>query len=817
VKRKFIVYSSIILTMLFTTLMAQQRMQGARQQGMMMKRIIKGQIVDAENSAPLEYANIVLKNLRRDMRPSGTVTDAEGKFQLEIMMPGIYSVKADYIGYYAQTIDSVIIRPRQQEIDLGIIHLKPAVLQGEDVTVEAERVAVEYQIDKKVINVDQHYTAVSGTAVDVLENVPSVSVDVEGNVSLRGSENFTVLVDNRPTVLEPSDALMQIPSSSIKHIEIITNPSAKYDPDGTSGIVNVITKKRSMDGASGIANISGGLNDKYGVDFLLNYRFDGWNFFLGADYNKRTHPGSSESQNETTQNDTTSFVYSEGDARWMRVFYGLRAGFGYQGSNDDVQVGFRYGSRDRERRSDLSFDEWTEPGDNLTQYISESVFDRGGDFYSINMDYTHSFAKKGHEIATQVNYSRRGGDEDNRNALYDLDGIMTSGQKGTESGPSRRWRIKLDYTLPLGETNRFEAGLQSRIGTSDDENELYEYQTDTQTYQFMEEFSHDTQYDREIHSLYTIYAGELGRFGYQGGVRGEYTFREITMTGEGEPFKIDRWDVFPTFHFSYKYSTGHQIMTSYTRRIERSRGWYLEPFLTWSDAYNVRRGNPDLKPEYIDSYELGYQKIFGKSMLSFEAYRRITHNKVERVRSVYAPNVMLHTIDNVGKDYLLGAEIMLNLEMVKAWNLNLMGDLYDYKIEGELYGASFSRGSFNWRVRMNNTFQLWKSTRLQINGFYNSPSVRAQGRREGFIRTDFALRQEFMDKKFSATLQVRDLFGLSKFEFESEGPNFFSHTVFERESPIVMLTLQANFNNYRRDRKEFSQQEQESFEGEEEF
>jgi len=560
--------------------------------------------------------------------------------------------------------------------------------------------------------------------------------------------------------------------------------------------------------------MNAGLDEKYGSDFLLNYRIKKFNAYFGADCNKRVYPGKSQVENQTFTCDTTSFINSSGDSRWGRTFYGLRGGIELHLSTNDIwSLGLRYGGRAMERFSELDFDEWTDPGGIHNLYISEGNSENGGDFYSANMDYRHTFEKKDHEISGRVNFSRRGGEEESTTELLDMDGVITSGQQSTEGGPSTRLRIRLDYSLPLSEKNRFETGYQSRFSRTEDITTMHDYNPTLDEYEFKSEYSHTVEYNRIIHSLFATYAGELGRFGYQGGIRGEYTYRFIGLMGENESFSIDRWDFFPTVHVSYQYSNGNQMMTSYTRRIQRSRQWYLEPFLTWSDAYNVRRGNPDLKPEYIDSYELGYQRQFGRSLFSLEAYYRVTHNKVERVRSVYDANVMMHTTENVGTDYTFGTELMLNLEQFKWWNLNLMGNLYNYRIKGVLYGEPFSQESFNWRTRINNTFSLGRSTRIQINGIYNSPTVSAQGRREGFFVTNVAVRQYILNRSLSATLQIRDIFSTAKYEYTSEGTDFYSYRRSSRKSPILTLTITYNFNNYKQERQR--DEIQEEFEGEE--
>ena len=238
------------------------------------------------------------------------------------------------------------------------------------------------------------------------------------------------------------------------------------------------------------------------------------------------------------------------------------------------------------------------------------------------------------------------------------------------------------------------------------------------------------------------------------------------------------------------------MMASYTRRIDRPRGWELEPFETWMDAYNVRRGNPALKPEYIDAYEMGFQTFWGRNLISVEGYYRVTNNKVERVQSVYNADVTLQTIENIGKDYTFGAEFMTNYDLTKWWNVNVMATVYHYTVEGQLFDRDFSRDSRNWNLRLNNTIKLTPETRLQITGMYNSPSVSSQGTREDFYLVNLGLKQNFFGRSLSATLQIRDLLKTGKWESTTEGPDFYIHNI-SRRDPMVALTLTYNINNYK--------------------
>lgn len=778
--------------------------------------IISGNVYDAALQIPIEYANVVLQNQKDSSQVTGAITNSDGEFRLTPIRPGIYYLEIHFMGYHIKRISDVRLSPSGMEIDLGRIPLEQAVLSAEGVEVEAERSPIAYQIDKKVINVDQQTTALSGNAAEVLENVPSVTVDIEGNVSLRGSSNFTLLIDGRPSILEPSDALQQIPASTIDNIEIITNPSVKYDPEGTSGIINIILKKNRRPGGSGIVNLNAGLNDKYGGDFLLDYQNGMYHATFGADYNNRFYTGEGLEENVTINEGNTSYIYSEGNSQRGRISKGIRGELELKLSPQDIlNFGGRYGDRTSQNNSESEYDQWSEPEEQHSLYTSTTERERSGAYYGLHSSYRHRFPAKGHEVSAELYFRYSDGDELSTNELLSDEGIITSGQQTSEAGPSRDLRSKIDYSRPFSEQHKLEAGYQGDLDRSEDITGLYEYDPGQGEYVFQPLYSNSTTYFENIQALYALYAGEWNRLGFQGGLRGEYTYRSIEYDKDPQPFTIDRWDYFPTFHLSYQFTNGQQSMASYARRIDRPRGWELEPFQTWIDAYNVRVGNPALQPEYIDSYEMGYQTYFGKSLLSAEVYYRVTHNKIERVRSVYEDNVTLHSVENVGTDYAFGSELLFNFDIVKAWSVNLMGNFYNYRIEGTLDEEPFSRESFNWRSRLNNMIKLRGIAQFQFDAIYSSPSVSAQGQRESYFTVNAALKREFLDKKLSATLQVRDLLSTGKYEYTSRGDDFYTYNYGTREAPVVMLNIRLNFNNYKPERQRDSDRGDEG--GDEEF
>ncbi|MBE0642961.1 MAG: TonB-dependent receptor [Bacteroidetes bacterium] len=783
-----IILAFFILTIINTPLFA----QGARpEEG----GRITARIIDEVGGGAIEYANVVLHRVSDSTMVAGTVSDREGRIIFDKVAPGTYYLAIHFIGYEDAYQNSIHIRGTE-ELNLGDLHLKIVAIKMGEVEVNAERAPVEYQIDKKVINVDRQLTAASGTAVDALQNVPSVTVDLDGTVRLRGSGSFTVLIDGQPSALEASEALQQIPASSIQNIEIITNPSARYDPDGMAGIINVIMKKDAKTGTSGLFNLSAGTYDNYRGDFLLTMRKSAYSVYFGADYGKENQTGTEREERQFISPGSTLFNLSDGSSHRRHKSYGFRGGLELPITDrDNVNLGLRYGDRSHSHGSELDYEEYTVPESTRLSHLSIGDSRRGGAFYAVDLNYRHRFETPRHELSAQFALRHGDGEETSTDELLGLDRALVSGRSATEDGPGSRIQARVDYVLPFNETDKLEAGYQASMHDSKDITTLSEYNAATGVYDLLPQYGHSTDYYRDVQAMYSMYAMEIGDWGMQAGLRGEFTDRRVTLEDSAAEFSINRWDLFPSVHMSYGISATEQIMASYTRRIDRPRGWYLEPFLTWSDAFTVRRGNPDLKPEYIDSYELGFQTHLGSTLASAEVYHRATSNKVEFVRSVYRDNITLRTVENVGQEFSTGVELMFNANVENFWDVYLLGNLYDYRVEGELSGISFAEKRFTWNIRFNNTFSLAPTTVLQANASYNSPSVSAQGRTEGYVVVNAALRQEFFGKKLSAILDVSDILHTGKRESTAAGPDFTTWSYYLADGPMLTLTLRYSINN----------------------
>lgn len=786
-----------ILMVLTVSVWAESYMSGDEPvEAVAKKGSISGKIIEAGSSTPLEYANIAIYALPDSSLAGGGIADAAGRFMISDLEPGSYLLDAKFIGFEHTKLNNITIANKQMKVDLGTIELHPASENLAEVNVVAQENPIAYQIDKKVVDPSQFPTAANGTATDVLANTPSVVVDIEGNVTMRGSSSFTVLIDGRPTPFDAADALDQIPASSIHNIEIITNPSAKYDPDGNAGIININTKKSKLIGVSGIVNASGDSNGSLSGDVLLNYRIEKFNFFVNGDLSKRQRQGEFSSINRTWADADTSSTESDGTGKRGRDAWSLKTGFDYY-MNEQNTLTFNVGVDGRKRFSESisNFHEYTSSG--YDRYsLTENIDDGDQTGVSLSLDYKKTFDRDGQELTAYFYYENENGFSSSLYNQYDGSDVLLEGIKNWEAGGENQFRFQTDYIHPFNEKMKFEAGYQLRADRENEWNDVHWYTT-FDNYEPSESSAYytDTYFDRDIHSAYSIFSNSGNIMGYQLGLRAEYTDR--SMSYDDKVHTINRLDFFPTVHFSFQLPLEQQLITSYTRRIERPRGYYLEPFITYEDAYNVRMGNPDIEPEYIDSYEIGYQKQIGQGFFSAELYHRKTNNKIERIRSVYSGNVMLQTVDNIGADYSTGLEFMLNMRPASWWMINLMGNAYYYRVEGVIDGSSIDQQSNNWHARFSNTFTIAKNTRLQFDGMYHSPSTTAQGSREGFMFTNLAVRQDLLDKKLTLTAGVRDVFNTAKFGFESTGPGFYSKRNFDMKSPVFSFTLAYKINNYR--------------------
>lgn len=783
---------------------------------------VTGKVIDSETNTPMEYANVTIFSKADSKMITGSISNANGSFVIQNIPFGTYYIEASFIGFEKTVIDNVKITANSATSNVGNINLAASKQQIGTVDVVAERNRVEYKIDKKVINVTNDINASGGTAVTVLENTPSVEVDIDGNVSLRGSSSFTVLIDGRPSVLSGSDALKQIPSSAIQNIEIITNPSVKYDPDGMAGIINVVMKKNIVSGVNGIVNLNMGAGDKYGTDFLMNYKAKKYNFFLGGNWSDNIDKGTIHSVRETFGADTTTYLTNDGTRNQSRFGKQLKVGFDYYPTDKTaITVSSEIGNYGFSNFGEVNIYKYQQSKLLNIYSVQNSNSTRDGNFISANTSFQTKFNDKGtHKLEGSFDYRNRDGysnetqDEFLANAAYNKTSQYLSRVISHEDSNEDDIRAKLDYTLPFENGAKFEAGIQSRIEAEKESLDFMDFSTTTQQFENNPNFSSNMKFREDIHSVYSTYTGSLKTIQYVFGLRGEYNKRTTTHYKEDMPLNYDlnRFDFFPSAHLSYNLANESQLMASYSRRINRPGGRELDPFPSYMNQYTIRTGNPGLKPEYTDSYEFSYMKKFGNSFVSLETFYRTTNDLITEVNKQVGP-IMYLNIENLNRDYSMGGEIMGNINVNKWLLVNTSFTLYNYKLKGEILGVSVDKESTNYSGRLNATVKFTSDSRLQITGFYRGPSVSAQGDQKGMAFANVSYRQDFLKKKLTATLSVRDVFGTMKMQRTSYGENFNLNFRMTREPRVLMLTLSYKINNYKVSREQNQEESVPSFDG----
>jgi len=795
-------YLIIVVFVLGSLNMNAQR--GQYQGGEKPKGNLSGQILDKTTKEPILYASVALYSKKDSKLATGAMSGDKGFFEIKDVEAGRYYLIVKFIGYQKDTIKNVMIRPPEINKNLGKIYLHHASKNLQGVEIVAEKTYVEYKIDKKVVNVGKDLNAAGGSAVEALENVPSVTVDIDGNVALRGSSSFTVFINGKPTPLSGSDALQQIPVGAIKNIEIITNPSAKYDPDGMTGIINVVLKENIKQGLNGLVNADVSSYNQYGLNGIFSYNVGKFNIYLGGNYKDHNSPGTGRSELATTFGDTTVNRITDLDRNRKRAHWNLKGGFDYtpnkknafsfEGSFGKMDFNKNYSSQIHEFNTPSSYDLYT---------MSQNPGIRNQNYYKVSGNWEYKLDDKGSNIQTYAYYSSETEEEDDLSKEYvsdkdwNLSDSLLMGNHTTESETAPDFRVKVDLTKKLKNKQRIEAGLQVRLRPEIHDITYSNYDTDL-GWQELPDYSSELSFNREIYSAYGTYSGEHKTFGYQLGLRGEYTYRNVFDNSKNYSFKINRFDLFPSVHLSKKFKNNNQMLLSYSRRIDRPGGWELEPSTRFISSNFQRRGNPELQPEYMDNFELSYQKIIGQSFISVEGYYHTTKNKVTRLQSVDSTGMVLMTFENLDRDHSAGVELMLNARLKKWLNVNISGNYYYYQLvsnSGSFKDLNTTSNNFDMRGNVN--FTITKSSRLQLTGFYRGASVTAQGNRDPFFVTSASFRQDFFKRKLSVVFRVRDIFNTMHFQFTTVGENFTNMNSFSRKSPIFTLSLTYKINNYK--------------------
>ena len=776
---------------------------------------IHGRLLDASSREAIDYADIFLYETGNSKPIQQTFPNERGEFRFEQIGKGRYTIMARLVGY--DILSKRDIEANGSPVNLGDLMMKPLEVGIAEVEVVASKRQLVYKLDKKVVEATSNMMAGGGSAVDVLENTPSIRVDAEGDVTFRGSSGFLVYIDGKPSVFTGTQALEQVPAGHIENIEIITTPSAKHDTEGDVGIINIITKKHSRQGLSGMINLSGSTWLSRHVDFLLTQQNARSRWYVGGQWTDRMRKSDFDQEKLTIVGDQTTSSHAIGPRTGDSYHYTLKGGWSLSLPKTTITLDLEGGYGGNKRKGEMNYEETiTLKGGApvTTRYTSIDDYDNDENIGLGSLSVQHKFNDKGHEISASA-YYKYGGNalEYFFNDLMSLQGERQQGHRAYESEHRETLRANLDYALPFGKGGKLEAGYQYYSYLEDGNYKMEWWDPEKQVFYWRDDIYNTFYFQEGVNSIYAILSQSWNNFEAQAGVRGEHTHTVLRSSVEGADRTKNRFEFFPSVHLGYNFPNGHRLLASYSRRTTRPQLYYMEPYITYRDFYTAEIGNPDIRPEYINSFELNYQKSFGENSVSATLFHRSRKDKIERLRVPYSAGVTLDSMANVGHDYSTGLELSLNLHPVRWWNTTVNGNLYHYKVKNEQAAGGNTSTSTNYDILWNNLFDLGKYTRLQLDGSFVGPSVTTQGRTDAYWYANLAVRQQLFNRRLTATLAFRDIFRSAKYVSDIQTADLRSLTRIKPKYPQITLTLSWTFNSYKAKSNATREDRSEMFEG----
>lgn len=776
---------------------------------------IHGRLLDASSREAIDYADIFLYETGNSKPIQQTFPNERGEFRFEQIGKGRYTIMARLVGY--DILSKRDIEANGSPVNLGDLMMKPLEIGIAEVEVVASKRQLVYKLDKKVVEATSNMMAGGGSAVDVLENTPSIRVDAEGDVTFRGSSGFLVYIDGKPSVFTGTQALEQVPAGHIENIEIITTPSAKHDTEGDVGIINIITKKHSRQGLSGMINLSGSTWLSRHVDFLLTQQNARSRWYVGGQWTDRMRKSDFDQEKLTIVGDQTTSSHAIGPRTGDSYHYTLKGGWSLSLPKTTITLDLEGGYGGNKRKGEMNYEETiTLKGGSpvTTRYTSIDDYDNDENIGLGSLSVQHKFNDKGHEISASA-YYKYGGNalEYFFNDLMSLQGERQQGHRAYESEHRETLRANLDYALPFGKGGKLEAGYQYYSYLEDGNYKMEWWDPEKQVFYWRDDIYNTFYFQEGVNSIYAILSQSWNNFEAQAGVRGEHTHTVLRSSVEGADRTKNRFEFFPSVHLGYNFPNGHRLLASYSRRTTRPQLYYMEPYITYRDFYTAEIGNPDIRPEYINSFELNYQKSFGENSVSATLFHRSRKDKIERLRVPYSAGVTLDSMANVGHDYSTGLELSLNLHPVRWWNTTVNGNLYHYKVKNEQAAGGNTSTSTNYDILWNNLFDLGKYTRLQLDGSFVGPSVTTQGRTDAYWYANLAVRQQLFNRRLTATLAFRDIFRSARYVSDIQTADLRSLTRIKPKYPQITLTLSWTFNSYKAKSNATREDRSEMFEG----
>tara|TARA_R110000850_G_C9996309_1_gene468353 strand:- start:83811 stop:86282 length:2472 start_codon:yes stop_codon:yes gene_type:complete len=795
---------------------------------------VSGKILEESSGQPLEYATVSFNKAGTNEIVTGGITDLDGNFIIEVP-EGSYDIKFEFISYESKFIRNRTINSDTQLSPISLAYDSESL---DEVVIRAETTEVQVRLDKKIYNIGKDLTTRGATVGDALSNVPSVAVDVEGAISLRGNDNVRILINGKPSAIAgfgDTDALTQLPADAIERVEVITSPSARYDAEGTAGILNIILRKEKTLGFNGSVSTNLGIPINNGINTNVNLRTDKFNIFNTSGYTYRDSPGNAFFNN-TFENGEFSRTVEEREYDRNRRQFNTNLGIEYYltESSSITASGFFRISDDEDI---TTTDTRKFSGAGLAeQSLRRQVETEDDTRYQFALNYVNKFNDEGHELTADLQYENSAETQNafitERNTFPDNQAFPSEDIITKED--QKEYLVQVDYVRPIGENAQFEAGYRGDFENEITDYTLFQENLETGDFELNQLLTNAFDYSENVHALYSQYGNKFGKFSFLLGLRLENTQLKGKLTSElseeelSDVFGVDidtdfdknYLGLFPTVNLIYEIGERENITLGYNRRINRPRGWFINPFPSRSSVTNVFQGNPDLDPAYASAFDLGYLKRWDKLTLTSSIYYQYETDAFERVQIRTGETVngieVVRTIPiNLSTNQRIGAEAGVLYNPAKWLRLNGSFNFFRFETDGTFEGIDYGATNTSWFARFSSKVSLPAKIDWQTNMFYRGPSENAQTRSEGIYSIDLAFSKDIINDNATISLNVSDLLNSRKRMSFTRGDGFTSDNEFQWRERQITMSFIYRFNQQKnqRDRERRQNGNGEDFEG----
>ncbi|WP_395047489.1 TonB-dependent receptor domain-containing protein [Flavobacterium sp.] len=791
-----------------STLFAQQKTESK-------KITITGKMIEKTTSLPLEYATITFRKPNTTQAVSGGITNNKGEFSIEINS-GTYDVKYEYISFKTIELKSQIFN---SNTNLGTISLEDDAQKLDAVEIRSEKTTVDIRLDKKVYNVGKDILVRGGTVSDVLDNVPSVAVSAEGTVSLRGNENVRILIDGKPSsAINVSDALRLIPADAIDKVEVVTNPSARYDAEGGGGIINIILKKGKNQGLNGTFIVSAGEPENSSASANINLKSEQFNLFTTIGYNKRKNPGNTKIDQENLNLDGSIKSYLEERRDSKKFGQGANINFGIElllDKNTSWTNALSYRNNEGGNKENVLYynydgsKSFVNTGQRFNDLISNSE----------NVEYTTNFIKKfkkdGHKLSIDGAFS-----QEKENEFSGIEGIIletnafVSSESTRKENKQNRNLIQADYVLPIKENSQIEAGFRGNYINLLADYQVQERVTPTSPFTNVAQFTNILEYKENVNALYAQFGSKISKLSYLFGLRFEDSRIEVNQL-TSNIYKTKNYNnFFPSAFLTYQISENSNLSLNYSKRITRPRDRFINPFASYTSNINLFQGNPDINPALSDAYDIGFLRKWDKVTLSTSAYFNHTTNSFQIVRKergdqINGVPVIINTPFNLSNDDKLGFEFTLNYAFKKWWKINGNFNFFNNKTTGDysyinsannLVVQNFDYNANTWFTRITSKITLPYKIEWQTNATYNAPQKYRQGTIKGIAAANVAFSKDVLKDMGTISFNVSDVFNSRKRKQDLQLPTVNSNSEMQWRQRQFTLSFTYRFNKKKTDK-----------------